>query len=304
MSALSVTDVSSNRRDQIANFAEILKGSPLKIKIVELIYKGKQKVKTVEQLAKALNKTSKDVLTIASPLATQGLFEKVKDKSSGKNLIAYSKIAFVSANKRAILQLAKDSKKLESYATKTNPKSIAKTTITVKLFRPAQAKYQSLLDLEQFKAAKSVKASQTTELTDRLPEEQIKKGITSLLGEIHTAKDWGGELADIISGRILVRGKSQTVAFALKGPAKTGPLFPGKMGKNGDQIQRLFRAPAKYHFVQYEGLIDPSVTELMQQLAKAKAILGEDVFFGVVDDLDTKKLRAAYPKAFGAKSSS
>jgi hypothetical protein len=300
MSALSVTDTASNRRDQIANFAEMLKGAPLKIKLVELIYKGKKQVKTVEHLAHELKKSSKAVLTIASPLATQGLFDKVRERSSGKNLIAYSKIDFVAANKVAILRLAKDHKKLESYATKTNPKSVLKTTITIKLFQPARAQYRSLLDMDQFKAAKAVKAATATKLSDRLPEEQVKKGIASILGEIHTAKDWGGELADIISSKMMVKGKSQTVAFALKGPAKVGPLFPGKMGKNGDQIQRLFRAPVKYHFVQYEGIIDSSVTEQMEQLAKAKAMLGEAVYFGIVDDLDTKKLRVAFPKKFKA----
>src|SRR6266852_1195312 len=35
-------------------------------------------------------------------------------------------------------------------------------------------------------------------------------------------------------------------------PATTGPLVPGKMGKNGDQIQRLFGSPAQVFFVQYE----------------------------------------------------
>jgi intergrase/recombinase len=194
--------------------------------------------------------------------------------------------------------MAKDKKKLENYATKTNPKAIVKTTITIKSLKLAKAKYCSLLDCEQFKKARAVKASSTQTLKDRLSEDATKRGLAKLLGELNVAKDWGGELADIISGRMRVRGKSQAVAFALKGPAKTGPLFPGKMGKNGDQIQRLFRAPVRYHFVQYEGLIDSSVTEQMQQLARAKSLMGEDIYYGVIDDVDTKKIRIAYPQAF------
>lgn len=298
MPPLTVSDTSSNRRDQIANFAEMLRGSPLKIKLVTLIYRGKKIVKTVSELASGLKKTRKEVLSLATPLASQGLFDKTKILENGKNLIAYSKIAFVSANKAAILKMARNPKKLESYATKTNPKSSVKTTITVRTIRPARATYCSILDLDQFMLARKIKLNQVRQLTDRISEETTKKGFAEILGELQTANDWGGEIADIISGRALVRGKNKTVAFALKGPAKKGPLFPGKMGKNGDQIQRLFRAPAQYHFVQYEGLIDPSVTEQMQQLAKAKSLMGQDVYYGVIDGVDTKKIRLAFPKKF------
>lgn len=298
MTALSVSDPASNRREQIANFAEMLRGAPLKIKLVELIYKGKKKIKTVSELAAALKRTPKVVLTLASPLASQGLFNQMKVPQNGKNLTAYSKIDFVTANKSKILRMAKNPKKLEAFATKSNPKSTVKTTITIRTAKPPRSSYQSILDLDQFKKAKGIKLAQVRRLTDRLSEATTKKGFIKILGEMHTPTDWGGEVADIISGRILVNGRHRTVAFALKGPGKTGPLFPGKMGKNGDQIQRLFRAPAQYHFVQYEGFIDPAVTEQMQQLARAKSVLGQDIFYGVIDDVDTKKIRLAFPKSF------
>jgi len=236
---------------------------------------------------------------LASPLATQGLFEKKKVKIGNKSLIAYAKIPFVAANKSAILKMAKDKKKLKSYATKSNPHSTIKTTIIVKGFKPGRARACSLLDLDQFKKAKAIKLSAVKTITDRISEARTKKGISTILGEIHQDKDWGGEVADIISARIRVRGKSETVAFALKGPAQKGTLYPAKMGKNGDQIQRLFRAPVRYHFVQYEERIDQSVLEQMQQIARAKAMMsGEDVFYGVVDDVDTRRLRLAFAKAF------
>lgn len=298
MTALSVNDSVSNRREQIANFAELLRGAPLKIKLLSLIYKGKKKIKTVAELAIALKKTPKAVLTLASPLATQGLFDQIKVPQNGKNLTAYRKIAFVSANKTKILNMAKNPKKLEAYATKSNPKTTVKTTISIRTSKPAKSSHVSILDLDQFKKAKKIKTTQFGGVNNRLSEEATKKGFIKILGELNTPKDWGGETADIISGRILVKGKHRTVAFALKGPAKTGPLFPGKMGKNGDQIQRLFRAPAQYHFVQYEGLVDPSVRDQMEQLARAKSLLGQDIFYGVIDDVDTKKIRVAFPKFF------
>jgi hypothetical protein len=73
------------------------------------------------------------------------------------------------------------------------------------------------------------------------------------------------------------------------------------MGKNGDQIQRLFNSPAEVFFVQYEGEIGERVIELMEQLATAKAIMGGKIFFGVIDRSDTYRLRLAYPRAFKTK---
>jgi hypothetical protein len=111
-------------------------------------------------------------------------------------------------------------------------------------------------------------------------------------------KDWGGESNDIFTTRITVGGRRRRAAFALKGPAKTGPLVPGMMGKNGDQIQRLFTSPAQVFFVQYEGEIKESVVHLMSQLALAKAATEREVFYGVIDLKDTYRLRLAYPSAF------
>ena len=73
------------------------------------------------------------------------------------------------------------------------------------------------------------------------------------------------------------------------------------MGKNGDQIQRLFGSPAQVFFVQYEGEIKESIIGLMEELAKAKAALGQEVFFGIINREDSYRLRVAYPKAFGTK---
>src|SRR5262245_52420615 len=113
-------------------------------------------------------------------------------------------------------------------------------------------------------------------------------------------KDWGGESNDIFTTKVKMKGVRRRAAFALKGPAKKGPLVPAMMGKNGDQIQRLLKSPADVFFVQYEGEIKESIVELMEELAKAKALLGQQVFFGIIDKVDTYRLRLAYPKAFQA----
>lgn len=70
------------------------------------------------------------------------------------------------------------------------------------------------------------------------------------------------------------------------------------MGKNGDQVQRLFNSPADVFFVQYEGEIAESIIGLMEQLAKAKAVLSGEISFGIIDRDDTYRLRLAFPNAF------
>ena len=97
-----------------------------------------------------------------------------------------------------------------------------------------------------------------------------------------------------------IGGKARRAAFALKGPAKKGALTPGMMGKNGDQIQRLFGSPAEVFFVQYEGEIQESVIGTMEAFAKLRAALGLEVLFGVIDLRDSYRLRIAYPNAFRA----
>ena len=75
----------------------------------------------------------------------------------------------------------------------------------------------------------------------RIYESKFKAGVAAILGEKDLFKDWGGELNDLSSTKVRIDGKRRMSAFAFKGPGTSGKLTPCKMGKNGDQIQRLFR---------------------------------------------------------------
>ena len=71
------------------------------------------------------------------------------------------------------------------------------------------------------------------------------------------------------------------------------------MGKQGDQIQRLFRAPADAFFVQYWAQISESIIEQMQSFAYTKSALnGNRVYYGIIDGYDTRRIIKAYPEAF------
>jgi hypothetical protein len=298
---LHVSDTASNRRDQIANFAEILRNAPAKQAVFIAVYRGKKRLKTVQEIATSTDFSTKRVTEIAKPLAGgEKLFEQGREKISGRMHTVYRKLDFVEANKRKILQLAKNKQKLDSYHTKTNPKSNSKgQRITIRVpFKTHAPEFVSIGEIAQFKNVKKVRDVPATLNPDRLSERKVKTGILKLLKESKDPKDWGGESNDIFTTRLTLNGSNRRAAFALKGPAKKGPLVPAKMGKNGDQVQRLFDSPAEVFLVQYEGEIAESIVSLMERLALAKSILHGRVFYGVIDKEDTYRLRIAYPKAF------
>ena len=74
------------------------------------------------------------------------------------------------------------------------------------------------------------------------------------------------------------------------------------MGRNGDQIQRLFESRADLFIVQYWGQVDESVYQLMETFAVARSVhTGKRVYYGVIDGADSDRLVLAYPKEFGQK---
>lgn len=301
-----VSDTPSHRRDQIANFADLLKNAEARQKVFKAIYRGKKRSKTIGEIAKATRYDAKRVAEIAGPLAHgEKLFEQDRERHDGKVTTVYKKIPFVVRNRAQILSLANSRRQRERYHTKTNPKisvnvRIAKgQKIAVRVPFHVRSKFIRAEDIQEFSKSKAITSTAGLR-TARLSEAKTKAGFLKLLGETKTPKDWGGENNDIFTDRVSLFGKKRRAAFALKGPAKKGPLVPGKMGKNGDQIQRLFDTPASVFIVQYEGEVKESVYKLMEELSKARAITAGEIYWGVIDDDATKRLRKAYPRAFPA----
>jgi hypothetical protein len=299
-----VSDTASNRRDQIANFAELLRNAPAKQKVFEAVYRGKKRFKTARELAVAAGfPTTKYLPEKAKSLVHEKLFDQDRERVDGSNQTVYKKIDFVATNKSKILQLARSKVKLAGYHTKTNPKAHGAKFGRIILKIPFRIKIHALAvdEVDQFSKVKAVKVVPERLTPERLSEKAFKVGLLRLLRETTIPKDWGGESNDIFTTKLKIRGRSKRAAFALKGPAKKGPLVPGMMGKNGDQIQRLYSSPAEVFFVQYEGEIKESIVALMEELAKAKAALGQEIFFGVINREDSYRLRLAYPNAFATK---
>ncbi|MFM0162815.1 methyltransferase [Paraburkholderia sediminicola] len=106
-----------------------------------------------------------------------------------------------------------------------------------------------------------------------IPESTVKELICNLLGEVEVPADWGGEESDLFSCNLMVGGDRMTGAFLLKGPAKFHPMTPRDLGKNGDQLYRLFNTPAQVFVVQHCHSIGPAVRKTAEAFALNRAFI-------------------------------
>ena len=187
---------------------------------------------------------------------------------------------------------------MKTFPTKRNPAGTARLLQVTLSAQRAKVHHLTIDEIDSFARVRTTDRSDLA-LDDTLSENQFKSGLQKIIGEGGRFKDWGGEIADLFTTRMRINRKRRPTALALKGPATKGKLTPGKMGKNGDQIQRLFEAPCEVFLVQYCRQVDSTVMAQMKQLAVAKSLMtGEQVFYGIIDGIDSRRLVDAYPKSF------
>jgi hypothetical protein len=246
-------------------------------------------------VAKRAGIKRKRVLEEAVKLVKQHVVVRETDPKRG---LVYGVDSFYEANKKQIVRMVKDPKKLARLPTKIKPHVNGVAVPIVVARRQIRAKMVSIDDIDSFGAANKAKPNGG----GPIPEAQLKDGIARILGEKGQFTDWGGERNDLYTTTVRFKGKRVAAAFAFKGPATTGILTPKKMGKNGDQIQRLFQSPASLFLVQYWGQIDQSVVEQMKIFAQVKSVHdATDVWFGIIDAADSSRLVAAYGTKFKVK---
>jgi hypothetical protein len=291
---LPVTDPRSNKNDQIRHVVEVLGRSGDRLKVFKAIYKGKKAIKTVSEIAKITKLLKIRVLQEAGKLSGNGVVHAVKElgKETG-----YRKDSFFATNRATILRLVNNSVKLAKLPTKTHPRVQGETKIIIKgVERKPKTREVFIDDIDSFKAVKKIKSSA---IAGYIPinEKQFKLGIQKLLGEHGKFTDWGGEKGDLLTSRLYFGGKRITAAFAFKGRGLSGILTPARMGKNGDQIQRLFESAAQIFLLQYWGSIHERVREQIQGWATLTSLSrGEKILFCLIDGGDTARLIKAYPK--------
>lgn len=151
--------------------------------------------------------------------------------------------------------------------------------------------------IDQFSRIRQVheneKSPPNIKLMKNIPEESIKNAFAEILNEGYIPKDWGGEKSDLFSSNVSVSGNPMTSAFLFKGPAKFTPMKMTHLGKNGDQIDRLFTEPADILFLQH----CHSVTTAVRSTMRAFASRVHDLrYFTIIDGYDTIRILSSYGK--------
>lgn len=289
-----VSDVGSNAEENVAHAAKVIGRSTHRRKVFDAIYTGKRRTKTVSELMRTTSLSHTRVLDAGKRLADNRLVGATK--LNGET--AYEKVDFFHSNKRRILSLASSPAKLKAFPTKRSPVATTRVVQVRLSSQRAQVQHLTVDDIDSFRRVRSISNSEP-EIGDELSEAEFKRGLQRILGEDGRFKDWGGEISDLFTTQFRVGGARRPTALALKGPGTKGKLTPGKMGKNGDQIQRLFEAPAEVFLVQYCRQVDSAVPTQMRQLAVVKSLMmGTRVFYGVLDGKDSRRLVRAYPDSF------
>ena len=299
-----VVDYASNAPENLVHAAEAVGSSAVRQAVFEAIYRGKKRRKSVSNLIESTRLTRKQVLTAGKHLADKQVV--IQDRENGETV--YQKIDFIHRNKSKILKYARSKATREAVATKRNsrgtgraiPKEV-RVVIRTRAVRD-RVKHITVDDIQSFAKVKGIRASGY--LAGQLSEAQVKEGFRKVLAEAGEFRDWGGEQHDLYTTQLRLAGKRRSAAIAFKGPGTAGKLTPKKMGKNGDQIQRLMQSPAEIFLVQYGGQVDPAVMTQLQQFAVARSLAGGPVFYGVIDGADSLRLAKAYRKQFALGSKS
>ena len=282
-----VSDFLSNFNDQLVAAASILGRSKHRQAIFEYIYYGPKQVKTIEEIMKATGLSQTHVLKEGGKMAGL-LLEKVRG--------GYKKKRDFATRYKNILAMARDRKKMDRVPTKVAPRIAVKGSQIVVSF-PFAARNARLITIDGIDSFSMIN-TQVRKDVKRIPEKTIKGAFAKIIGESGTFKDWGGEKSDLYSTKVKIGARRVAAAIAFKGKATTGKLVPAKMGKNADQINRLFDEPAELFLIVYGGQIESSIIAQMRAFAMGKAIGGQKVFYGIVDGTDLGRIAAAYPAYF------
>jgi hypothetical protein len=235
MSIVQVNNNSADIPEMIVHWAKCLGRSLPRRKVFDQINAGKRAVWSAQEIATRTKLPLKTVLEEGKRLA---LGELILQEDGYP--IHYRKRPVVQSNKKRIKKAALSEKERAKITTVRNPN--LKVSISAARGRVAKARFVAPDKFRQFSKMKNISPNKVKKNLSMKPlsEEAFKLSIIKIIGEPFELKDWGGEQLDIFSTRPQFQGKRRPTGFALKGPGSAkGVLTPAKMGKNGDQVQRL-----------------------------------------------------------------
>jgi len=288
-----VSNPSADAQEKIERAALVLKASKQNLEVFEAIYRNSARFKSIEQIKGSVSRSNTNTYKAAKRLYSEDIVER---KTKGL-IVLYGKKDFYATHRDKILRLVKNPARLKAFPTKRKIQVAIAPKASYSFQTKPRVRQVYIDDIESFNRVQFVKRADNTKVL-RLPERRINAGFCRILNQSEK-KDWGGERNDIYTNKIRFNGSRKSAAFALKGKAVKTELMPGKMGKNGDQIQRLFDATADIYIVAHNRGINERVVDLMQVHAIGKSIShNKRIYFCVIDGDDLARLATAYPKEF------
>jgi hypothetical protein len=161
------------------------------------------------------------------------------------------------------------------------------------LLMPKELSKEILVDhIDSFKEVHKIRPNRIKNFVPLdLSEEFVKKALASIIGEPFVPKDWGGELSDLFTTRVILNSRRIRTAFMFKGKGCRKKLTIADCGKNGDQILRLFKLPAELFIVQHVGEVDSMIHEFLEIVAESRARhVGKTIYYCVMDGVDTARV--------------
>jgi hypothetical protein len=294
-----VIDAHSNHEEFVERISKFVGRSVDRQRVFEAVY-GRHKNPITFDRVKEIVGLVMSAQAVRDNLAYLAKHSVISRTGPSKKAL-YGKVAHVAANKEKILKFARKPDLAKKVPTKRRPE-ISVLVSTQKIAVPSglvKARHLTIDDIDNFSAVVGVVAAGA--LADELSEDQFKSGIQKIVGEPGVFKDWGGEASDLMTTRLLIKGKRLRAAFAFKGPGLKTKLVIAKMGKNGDQCPRLFQEPADIFIVQHCREIVPAVIKLVEVHAQLKSVYeNREILFCIIDGKDSKRLALAYPAEFNA----
>jgi len=148
-------------------------------------------------------------------------------------------------------------------------------------------------DIDEFKKVIPYNNDLNVNEMKQYSEEQIKNWFAKIIMEGNIPKDWGGEYSDLYSTHVHLKGKRLHAAFLFKGPSKFHRMKMTDLGKNGDQIVRLFQEPADIFFLQHCHYISAAIIHTMEAFSSRMYM---PKYFCLVDGIDTLRILKGYKK--------
>jgi hypothetical protein len=154
-----------------------------------------------------------------------------------------------------------------------------------------------IASIDQFALIRDVRQveSRAPDLTTmkNISEAELKQALGEILHESDVPKDWGGEKSDLFSTNVSISSRYIPAAFLLKGPAAFSEMKLTHLGKNGDQLVRLFSEPADLLILQHCHKVSTAVRSTMRAFASRVHDLR---YFSILDGYDTVRLLEVYGK--------